>query len=98
MRVTYRVCGNFTGNGVDFDTHVKESKIRNLMWMSGKVQTTSAIPQMLNDTILLHDSLWTILPSEVALGYNLMDTSYTNNHLFFCETRGSIHILYLRIG
>lgn len=91
MRVTYRVCGNFTGNGVDFDTHVKESKIRNLMWMSGKVQTTSAIPQMLNDTILLHDSLWTILPSEVALGYNLMDTSYTNNHLFFCETRGSIH-------
>ncbi len=89
MRVTYRVCGNFTGNDFDLETHVKESKIRNKMWVSGKVQTTSSIPQMLNDLDTLHAIGLTVFPTDSA--YALIDTSYINNHLFFCETKGSIH-------
>ncbi|MBK6639928.1 MAG: hypothetical protein IPG39_01170 [Bacteroidetes bacterium] len=59
--------------------------------MSGKVQTSSSIPQMYNDINLLHDSLSIGVDSDIALGYSLMDTSYVNNYLFYCETRGSIH-------
>ena len=29
--------------------------------------------------------------SDIALGYSLIDTSYVNNYLFYCETRGSMH-------
>lgn len=59
------------------------------MWVSGKVQTTSAIPQMLNDLDTLHAVGLTVDTSETA--YSLIDTSYINNHLFYCETRGSMH-------
>ena len=59
------------------------------MWVSGKVQTTSSIPQMLNDLDTLHGSGLTVYPLDTA--YALIDTSYINNHLFFCETKGSIH-------
>jgi hypothetical protein len=89
MKVIYRACGNFMGVGTDIDTYVKESKILNLMWVSGKVQTTSAIPQMLNDLDTLHGSGLTVYLSDSA--YALIDTAYINNHLFFCETRGSMH-------
>ncbi|MBL0343548.1 MAG: hypothetical protein IPP71_23450 [Bacteroidetes bacterium] len=97
MKVIYRACGNFMGDNNDIDTHVKESKIRNIMWVSGKVQTTSAIPQMLNDTMALYDSLISILPSDTLLGYNLMDTSYVNNYLFTAKPTDLFIILYLRM-
>ncbi|MBK8876177.1 MAG: T9SS type A sorting domain-containing protein [Bacteroidetes bacterium] len=93
LRVTYNVCGNFTGgNGTDVEDFVKKTDILNRMWVSGKVQSSSSIPQMYNDIASLHDSLSIgVDTSDIALGYSLMDTSYVNNYLFYCETRGSIH-------
>jgi hypothetical protein len=93
LRVTYNVCGNFTGgNGTDVEDFVKKTDILNRMWVSGKVQNSSSIPQMYNDIATLHDSLSIgVDTSDIALGYSLMDTSYVNNYLFYCETRGSIH-------
>jgi hypothetical protein len=93
LRVTYNVCGNFTGGiGTDVEDFVKRTDVLNRMWVSGKVQTSSSVPQMYNDINLLHDSLSIgVSPSDTLLGYSLMDTSYVNNYLFYCETRGSMH-------
>ncbi|HNR21038.1 MAG TPA: T9SS type A sorting domain-containing protein [Bacteroidia bacterium] len=92
LKVIYNVCGNYMPEGnFTVDDVVRENKIENKMWVSGKVQTTSQVPQNPLDTAQLKDLGYTVYASDIPLGYNYVDTAFINGHLFFCETRGGMH-------
>ncbi len=95
LKVRYANCGNFIGENIDNTTLASvmiKSEITNKMWLSGSKQDHSK-PQMYNTVDELRDSLnMTVYPIDTL--YQLMDTSYTNNYLFFCETFGGVHYFF----
>ncbi|MFN0188372.1 MAG: T9SS type A sorting domain-containing protein [Bacteroidia bacterium] len=95
LKVRYANCGNFIGNNGDHTTlesAMIKSEITNKMWLCGTKQDHDN-PQMYNTVEELRDSLnMTVYPIDTS--YQLIDTSYTNNHLFFCETFGGVHYFF----
>jgi hypothetical protein len=95
LKVRYANCGNFIGGNNDspsLSNSMIKSEITNKMWLCGKKQDHD-IPQMVNTVSELRDSLnITINPNDTS--FQLMDTSHTNNRLFFCETFGGIHYFF----
>ncbi|HMR47541.1 MAG TPA: hypothetical protein PKC92_12205 [Bacteroidia bacterium] len=90
MKVSYHVCGNFNPQGdLTAENTFRQSHIQNTMWLSGKKQPHSQVPQMEQSLTLLQDSMNITIYDTLSPPYNLMDTGYVNNRLFFCETRGN---------
>ncbi|MFN0187904.1 MAG: T9SS type A sorting domain-containing protein, partial [Bacteroidia bacterium] len=95
LKVRYANCGNFIGENIDNTTLASvmiKSEITNKMWLCGAKQDHNK-PQMYNTVDELRDSLnMTVYPNDPI--YQLMDTSYINNYLFFCETFGGVHYFF----
>jgi Secretion system C-terminal sorting domain len=97
LKVTYSACGNFTSsnnNVPDFNELIKRSEIINKMWLCGSkvsVDSLGSIDQMINSVDSLLDLGITLDPNNTDTTLTLMDSSYTNNYLFYCETFGGLH-------
>ena len=95
LKVRYANCGNFIEGNFDnstLESVMIKSEIINKMWLCGKKQDHNIDP-MYNTVAALQASLnMTIYPNDPI--YQLMDTSYTNNRLFFCETFGGVHYFF----
>lgn len=90
LKVSYHVCGNFNPPGdLTPENTFRQSHIQNTVWLSGKRQQHSQVPQMEQSLTLLQNSMNITIYDTLSPPYNLMDTSYVNNRLFFCETRGN---------
>jgi hypothetical protein len=97
LKVTYSACGNFTSynnNVPDFNELIKRSEINNKMWLCGRKITLNIVDgltNMINDVEVLEDSGITLNINNTDTTLTLMDSSYTNNYLFYCETFGGLH-------
>ena len=104
MEVKYSVCGNFIPDNVltiTQDEVIKRSEIVNKMWLCGRKVplniVVDTLPDMINTVAALQSKGITLNPSSVP-PFSLMDTSYTNNHLFYCETYGGLHYFLAQDG
>jgi hypothetical protein len=104
MEVKYRVCGNFVPDNVLTITQeevIKRSEIANKMWLCGSNITLDIVDgmyNMINDVVVLNDSGITIDINNTDTTLTLMDSSYTNNYLFYCETYGGLHYFLAQDG
>ncbi|MBK8846082.1 MAG: DUF11 domain-containing protein [Bacteroidetes bacterium] len=98
LHVRYEVCGTFAAPdnpGSLEDVSIK-ADITAGSWLTGTQMTMNAPSihgQMPNDTIELHDTLFTILYADTP-AYTIIDTNFTNQFLFYCEWNGSLHYFF----
>lgn len=110
LRVRYVETGNFPSKiqpQVVEDVR-KKGEILNRMFVTGKKQINDDnVPQQINTLDSLRHVGITLFPSEVGdtvvtpdstYILQLMDTSYINSHIFFCEPYGGIHYFYAQDG
>jgi hypothetical protein len=99
LKVSYHVCGNFNPAGdLTAENTFRQSHIQNTMWLSGKKQSHSQVPQMEQSLTLLQDSMNITIYDTLAPPYNLMDTSYVNNRLFFAKQEVTLLTLQLPLS
>jgi hypothetical protein len=98
LKVTYSACGNFySGNysSPGFEELIKRTEIINKMWLCGSkisLDKVDSAKEKWNTVVQLRDSIsMTIDTNNTDTTLTLMDTSYTNNYLFYCETFGGLH-------
>ncbi|HNJ64163.1 MAG TPA: hypothetical protein PLK16_12625, partial [Saprospiraceae bacterium] len=98
LKVKYSACGNFySGNysSPSFEELIKRTEIINKMWLCGSkisLDKVDGAKEKWNTVAQLQDSLsMTIDTNNTDTTLILMDTSYTNNYLFYCETFGGLH-------
>ena len=95
LQAGYNICGNFNSASLNsLDDVMRKATIVNRLWLSGKKQKDDAVPQMINTYDSLQQLFITLDTAQVSQGYTLMDSGYTNNHLFFCEPTSGVHYFF----